>query len=287
MNSIDLDRNCRICLKNNANMKPMTSSWNTTTNYNEMLDEILNDRLAPITNPPNNLCAKCELNLVATYAFIKLCRHSETVLLGKSKVPPDEHLDGVPSLCENNPIEHFVECKRDIMWNQQTKFVTIDEKPKGMYSALADDPTTDNNDVDTELEDTYSHTDNVDELVTHDEMKPKLCRGCKLVFASIREYQVHYRSVHQQQVLCPLCGKMVRQFTLDKHMTSHTKTKDHLCNACGKRFTLADNLKKHWRIHTGEKRYSCEHCNEKFVHWNSKRSHVRTVHTGEKKLVYR
>lgn len=48
-------------------------------------------------------------------------------------------------------------------------------------------------------------------------------------------------------------------------------------------YCYSENLKKHLRIHTGDKRYSCEFCNEKFIHWNSKRSHIRTVHTGEKK----
>lgn len=312
MNVIDMNRKCRICLKTNKNMKPMSSLRNPSTtvsvNYNQMLDEILNNRLVPPTNPPNNLCAKCERNLIAAYAFIKLCRHTEDVLLqGKlSMVDGDVPSDDSNSLMcdENDTVDHYDKHMQEIMWNPQTivdksaDFVIIDEeRSRDMYDEdTANEPADNNNAVDANETDTthiaYKYNpagyveDGVYELATTIETKSKHCRGCQLVFATVKEYQVHYRSVHQRQILCPLCGKMVAKFTLDKHMTSHTKTKDHLCNACGKRFTLADNLKKHWRIHTGEKRYSCEYCDEKFIHWNSKRSHVRTVYTGEKKLVH-
>lgn len=109
------------------------------------------------------------------------------------------------------------------------------------------------------------------------------CRLCNLVFDTIKAYQLHHRLEHRARTLCPFCGKLVSKHAMEKHMVSHTKQKDHLCTECGKSFTLGENLKKHWRIHTNDKRYTCEHCGEKFIHWNSKRSHVRATHTGEKK----
>lgn len=123
-----------------------------------------------------------------------------------------------------------------------------------------------------------------------DECKPPLqgrkCHVCNLEFENKKGYQLHHRIEHQTRTLCPYCGKLVSKHAMEKHMVIHTKKKDHLCTECGKSFTLSENLKKHWRIHTNDKRYSCEYCGEKFVHWNSKRSHIRATHTGEKTYVF-
>lgn len=109
------------------------------------------------------------------------------------------------------------------------------------------------------------------------------CRQCAMQFADYSAYQVHYRQVHQPHTLCTQCGKLVAPNAMEKHVRCHTSNKTFQCLLCSKSFKLSENLKKHERIHTGDKRYTCEHCGEKFVHWNSKRSHVRTKHTGEKK----
>lgn len=109
------------------------------------------------------------------------------------------------------------------------------------------------------------------------------CLSCRLTFDDHKSYQMHHRQVHRTRTVCTECGKLISKHAMDKHMRSHTKTKEHLCTECGKSFTLGENLKKHLRIHAGDKRYTCQHCGEQFIHWNSKRSHIRTVHTGEKK----
>lgn len=303
MNTIDLDSNCRICLKESETfMKPMSTKWinnsiastNIILNFNEMLNNIITIDLNDNLVKPYNICQKCELNLIDTYSFVNICRNTEEILEKFIASQQDEddyqqqqQLESPSMLLkiessvyknDNNSIDEYVDHIQNIIWNNEqtkeceSKFMSIDDnvEQKQPKNELL-------NNVPDNL-----NTKEVKKRLKLSSNK-KLCRGCKLSFESIKDYQNHYRTMHREKILCPLCGKLVAKFTLDKHNICHTKTKNHLCNECGKSFTLRENLKKHWRIHTGEKRYECEYCDEKFVHWNSKRSHVRTMHTGEKR----
>ena len=54
------------------------------------------------------------------------------------------------------------------------------------------------------------------------------------------------------------CGKAFRtQFSLNRHMILHNKTKNEICRFCGKRFALPQYLREHECIHNGEKLYVC------------------------------
>ena len=60
----------------------------------------------------------------------------------------------------------------------------------------------------------------------------------------------------------------------------HSGVKPHICDRCGRAFTMKANLKVHMRIHTGEKPYSCSFCEKPFSQKQLCKDHERT-HTKE------
>ena len=83
------------------------------------------------------------------------------------------------------------------------------------------------------------------------------------------------------QFICGICSKtFAKLIYLKKHMVFHGD-KRHICETCGKAFTLPDDLKHHKYIHTGEKPYKCDFCERKFRVACTLSVHLRT-HTGER-----
>lgn len=48
---------------------------------------------------------------------------------------------------------------------------------------------------------------------------------------------------------------------LANHINIHNRKGAHLCQTCGKQFTLPENLRRHQRIHAGIRPYQCHLCN--------------------------
>ena len=56
------------------------------------------------------------------------------------------------------------------------------------------------------------------------------------------------------------------RFSLRRHESTHTPSKQHKCLRCGKTFALGQYLKEHMYIHTGQKPFKCpfEGCTKAF-----------------------
>ena len=65
------------------------------------------------------------------------------------------------------------------------------------------------------------------------------------------------------------------------HITTHTRDKHYLCEACGKSFTQISSLKIHKHIHSRNRHYVCDTCNKDFTNIGHLKRHQR-VHTGAK-----
>jgi uncharacterized Zn-finger protein len=59
------------------------------------------------------------------------------------------------------------------------------------------------------------------------------------------------------------------------------KYKPHVCDVCGKSFSLRSYLRQHFLIHTGEKPFTCTECGKGFTQRSNLKTHMR-LHTGEK-----
>ncbi|XP_044258365.1 zinc finger protein 502-like isoform X2 [Tribolium madens] len=174
----------------------------------------------------------------------------------------------------------------------------------------------------------------LDHQPAHDGHPVFKCDKCSEVF-STRQDLVQHDKNHKRP--CPKCGKMILKTSMklhlikhtDRHMCSqchscfnsraalqqhiitiHTDRKDHICEACGKRFSSKTAMTVHLKSHSDERLYECKLCNYKgrtasavYVHmsthareicvcevcskiFKSNRNlndHIRRVHSKEKK----
>ncbi|KAF5287341.1 hypothetical protein FQA39_LY15944 [Lamprigera yunnana] len=81
---------------------------------------------------------------------------------------------------------------------------------------------------------------------------------------------------------CGVCSKEFgHQYTLMRHLPTHTDERKFQCNTCGKAFRQMSTLSQHRAIHSTERPYVCELCRKTFNRVSTLISHRKT-HTGMK-----
>ncbi|XP_018563493.1 zinc finger protein 737-like [Anoplophora glabripennis] len=81
---------------------------------------------------------------------------------------------------------------------------------------------------------------------------------------------------------CGICSKeFTHQYTLMRHLPTHTDERKFQCNTCGKAFRQMSTLSQHRAIHSTERPYICEICQKTFNRVSTLISHRKT-HTGVK-----
>ncbi|XP_074028631.1 uncharacterized protein isoform X2 [Leptinotarsa decemlineata] len=81
---------------------------------------------------------------------------------------------------------------------------------------------------------------------------------------------------------CGVCSKeFTHQYTLMRHLPTHTDERKFQCNTCGKAFRQMSTLSQHRAIHSTERPYVCEICHKTFNRVSTLISHRKT-HTGLK-----
>lgn len=63
--------------------------------------------------------------------------------------------------------------------------------------------------------------------------------------------------------------------------TGDVKERLHMCEICGMRFGLLENLNRHRMIHTDQRPFPCTYCEKRFRLAQHLKEHIR-IHTGEK-----
>ncbi|XP_014364884.2 gastrula zinc finger protein XlCGF8.2DB [Papilio machaon] len=134
--------------------------------------------------------------------------------------------------------------------------------------------------------------------------KKYICKKCDIDFDTFSEYSEHRLSQEHENLkhTCPICKNSYSSFYIKKHMAIHTLEISHVCDICGKKFTVKglftrhrqthfnnfpfscslcpykgrfkESLKMHMRSHTGEKNYQCTRCPSKFIHKSNLNAHM-------------
>ncbi|XP_068892482.1 uncharacterized protein [Tenebrio molitor] len=109
---------------------------------------------------------------------------------------------------------------------------------------------------------------------------------CKLeIVKNEIPYLVKYKLQEGKHVKiwqCKTCFKEFgHQYTLMRHLPTHTDERKFQCNTCGKAFRQMSTLSQHRAIHSHERPYVCEICQKTFNRVSTLISHRKT-HTGIK-----
>ncbi|XP_067632882.1 uncharacterized protein [Eurosta solidaginis] len=109
------------------------------------------------------------------------------------------------------------------------------------------------------------------------------CNICDRVLRSQNTLQTHLLKVHNVGELpykCDYCEQRFAQRNLKKEheVRAHTKEFEWLCPFCSKGFVNRRDMEKHQMVHTGERKIICEKCGKRFRLKNQMTEHVKTVH---------
>ena len=84
---------------------------------------------------------------------------------------------------------------------------------------------------------------------------------------------------------CGICGHdFKQQYSLIRHLATHSKERNFICEYCHKCFRQMSTLKQHESSHSLDKPYICQHCQKSFSRVSTLTSHLKT-HGEEKKHV--
>ncbi|XP_050682798.1 zinc finger protein 143-like [Leptidea sinapis] len=99
-------------------------------------------------------------------------------------------------------------------------------------------------------------------------------------FHYVKYVKRHGRTVKLWE--CGICSREFQhQYTLMRHLPTHTDERNYHCVECSKSFRQLSTLSQHRAIHSAERPYSCEVCNKTFNRVSTLISHRKT-HYDEK-----
>lgn len=243
-----MDKFCGTCMKQSNQMNPLSVLYEENFPLLELMFYLIGtpDNLKPY----HRICESCESSLVSAYFFKKKCLDTDAIFMEMYKTTSKFRVDIDSFKHKLSTFPRKIELKTSQRFENDIKLVDVADSILQSNGSIvkridqnenAEDRTHPDRDHSIQVKcDPNTQKGAIDQR--------KSCRICCLSFPDVKSYLAHHRQVHQKQTLCPFCGKLVAKDGMEKHLISHSKTKNHLCMECGKRFTLSENLKKHLRI---------------------------------------
>ncbi|KAF5293190.1 hypothetical protein FQA39_LY13658 [Lamprigera yunnana] len=273
MNTIDLNKTCRTCVKE----QPQLLSINTVITCNGIDIKIMNILNSFVTNEirvedgyPEFICLSCLDLATKAYNFKLQCDQSYTDL---------------ERIIKNLAVKE----KGANVENRQLNNTEIDTVIKEEFQS---EVWPNNDNVQRTKEFPTNNIQQVEELnakqtsnfhVITNRASVFYCPECDKRFKNKHTFNAHQkRHKFRGQFLCNICGKGFSSSScLARHNKVHTGEKNYECKECCKRFPSAYNLSLHSRTHSGVKPFSCTMCEKKFNHPSALTYHVMT-HTNKK-----
>ncbi|XP_052776985.1 PR domain zinc finger protein 10-like [Mya arenaria] len=120
------------------------------------------------------------------------------------------------------------------------------------------------------------------------------CELCDKKYCYVFSYRTHmaiHRAERGETLSCGICEKKFENkeqllFHLKVHTgaraAKNTTEKTHSCQECGKKFFTLKDVKRHMITHTKRKDFLCQHCPQRFGRKDHLTRHLRTSHTNDK-----
>lgn len=120
----------------------------------------------------------------------------------------------------------------------------------------------------------------------HQREKRFNCEKCSKGFHDERTYKVHllkHNLIDPQPFKCDLCPRQyaLKRCVKDHIMFAHHETGKFKCAVCDKILPTQIALERHQTTHVKTKNFSCKQCGLKFARFIYLKSHVRLVHGKE------
>lgn len=127
---------------------------------------------------------------------------------------------------------------------------------------------------------------NIHDKVKHQKQTLFICPFCAKSLATASVLDTHIRFVHNRdkelKFECKICSKkFTKKVALDRHETTHSTDRPHICEQCGAAFKTKDGLGVHIKRHDGtyKKDIPCPQCSFKFHDNHRLQLHLLT-HAG-------
>ncbi|XP_018564714.1 zinc finger protein 501-like [Anoplophora glabripennis] len=290
-NTLDFDIICRICLKNEPEIKSLFASCAAhMLNFCQFLEVNENDEL------PSNICITCHKSVQDSYDLKQKCIISnktlKTILENASENEQSLYVFEKEEICTQE-----VKCTKCNMHFSSEELlnehILNDDKVEitNESSKLLDAEETNDNDK-THFDENKTYIQNSDdELTSFLEARttswPYKCTQCTQSFIEEKDLNLHKSTHTSGDPVCVVCNKNFRtRQMLKRHMKIHMVHKPHICQHCGKGYAESHSLTKHMRKHLGiprEKKHFCDECGQGFSEPYYLNVHIRK-HTGERPL---
>ena len=130
-------------------------------------------------------------------------------------------------------------------------------------------------------------------MITHDPNKKIYrCEICAKEYCYSFSYRIHmaFHKAENGELMCGICKKMFENkdqmlFHLKIHTgaraAKNSSEKTHPCADCGKKFFTRKDVKRHMVTHTKRKDFLCQFCPQSFGRKDHLTRHLKTSHSGD------